>query len=70
MLVDYRAERVLQIQNGAPLYQPGVCLPAGGVGFPVFARGAALAAATSDNGAAAAVGLAARASGDVLLSAG
>ncbi|KAI8441202.1 hypothetical protein MSG28_009428 [Choristoneura fumiferana] len=59
-----------KIQNGAPLYLPGVCVPAGGAGFPMFARGAPLAAVTSDNAAAAAVGLAALASGDMLLKLG
>ncbi|XP_047998487.1 eukaryotic translation initiation factor 2D [Leguminivora glycinivorella] len=59
-----------KIQGGAPLYLPGVVIPTGGTGFPVFARGAAIAVRTTDNAAAGAVGRAALASGEMLMKVG
>ncbi|KAM3958321.1 eukaryotic translation initiation factor 2D [Aphomia sociella] len=56
-----------KVLGGAALYLPGVILPAGGVGFPMFPRGALLAACTSDNAAAVIVGRAVLSSGDMLL---
>lgn len=58
---------MFQIQGGAPLYLPGVSLPSGGVGFPIFQRGAIISAHTDDNFAAAVVGHAAMSSADMLL---
>ncbi|XP_061716770.1 eukaryotic translation initiation factor 2D [Cydia pomonella] len=59
-----------KIQGGAPLYLPGVVIPTGGTGFPVFARGTPLALRTTDNAAAAAVGRAMLASGEMLMKVG
>lgn len=56
-----------KIQGGAPLYLPGVSLPAGGIGFPVFQKGTIVAAHTNDNYAAGIVGLATMSSADMLL---
>ncbi|KAJ0172837.1 hypothetical protein K1T71_011976 [Dendrolimus kikuchii] len=56
-----------KVQGGAPLYLPGVTLPTGGVGFPMFQRGAIIAAHTNDNSAAGIVGRAAMSSADMLL---
>ncbi|XP_049878808.1 eukaryotic translation initiation factor 2D [Pectinophora gossypiella] len=56
-----------KILGGAPLYLPGVVIPAQGVGFPMFGRGAILAACTVDNMAAGVVGRAAIGSADMLL---
>lgn len=55
------------MQGGAPVYLPGVAIPAGGVGFPIFQRGALLALSTQDNAAACIVGRAAMSSADMLL---
>lgn len=60
----------MQLQSGVPLYLPGVLIPAQGVGFPLFARGALLALRTGDNEAAAAVGRALLSSADMLLKVG
>ncbi|XP_063537647.1 eukaryotic translation initiation factor 2D [Cydia strobilella] len=59
-----------KIQGGAPLYLPGVVIPTGGASFPVFARGTPIALRTTDNAAAAAVGRAALASGEMLMKVG
>ncbi|XP_048481414.1 eukaryotic translation initiation factor 2D [Plutella xylostella] len=65
--ITIHAPVLSKLQNGAPLYLPGVEIPPQGVGFPMFARGAALAVCTQDNAAAAAVGWAASASVDMIL---
>lgn len=58
---------VVQVLGGAPLYLPGVAAAPGGAGFPLFPRGAVLAARTQDNRAAAIVGRASISSADMLL---
>lgn len=61
---------VTQVRNGAPLYLPGVSLPAQGAGFPLFQCGTILGARTDDNPAACLVGTAAMSSADMLLRVG
>ncbi|XP_028036940.1 eukaryotic translation initiation factor 2D isoform X1 [Bombyx mandarina] len=56
-----------KVQGGAPLYLPGVELPAGGTGFPQFCKGELIAAHTSNNSATVIVGRAILSSGDMLL---
>ncbi|XP_053616639.1 eukaryotic translation initiation factor 2D isoform X2 [Plodia interpunctella] len=58
---------VPKVLGGASVYLPGVTIPAGGVGFPQFGKGAIVAANTTDNAAAAIVGRAVMSSGDMLL---
>ncbi|CAH0591494.1 unnamed protein product [Chrysodeixis includens] len=56
-----------KVQGGAPVYLPGVAIPAGGVGFPLFQRSAIIALSTQDNAAACIVGRSAMSSADMLL---
>ncbi|KAG6460942.1 eukaryotic translation initiation factor 2D [Manduca sexta] len=58
---------LFKIQGGAPLYLPGVVLPASGIGFPLFQRGSIVSVHTSDNSAAAVVGRVTMSSADMLL---
>ncbi|KOB70510.1 Ligatin [Operophtera brumata] len=66
-MLTIHAPVLAKIQNGAPLYLPGVSLPAQGAGFPVFQCGTMMGARTEDNAAACIVGSAAMSSADMLL---
>lgn len=55
------------MQGGAPVYLPGVAIPAGGIGFPIFQRSALIALNTQDNAAACIVGRTTMSSADMLL---
>lgn len=56
-----------KVQGGAPVYLPGVAIPNGGIGFPMFQRGKLIAMCTQENAAACIVGRAAMSSADMLL---
>ncbi|CAH0664238.1 unnamed protein product [Spodoptera exigua] len=56
-----------KVQGGAPVYLPGVAIPSGGIGFPMFQRGSLIAMCTQENAAACIVGRAAMSSADMLL---
>ncbi|KAJ8720484.1 hypothetical protein PYW08_005949 [Mythimna loreyi] len=56
-----------KVQGGAPVYLPGVVIPSGGIGFPMFQRGTLIGLCTQENAAVCIIGRAAMSSADMLL---
>lgn len=56
-----------KLQNGVPLYQPGVVMPEDVANFPVFNHGCVIGVNTEHNAAAAAVGTTAMTSGQIYM---
>ncbi|KAJ8729082.1 hypothetical protein PYW07_006778 [Mythimna separata] len=56
-----------RVQGGAPVYLPGVAIPSGGIGFPMFQRGSLIGLCTQENAAVCIIGRATMSSADMLL---